>query len=526
MAGLAGILALGTLLSRVTGLGRTLVAGWVLGAGPVSDAYNLANTTPNIIYDLILGGVLSGTLVPVFVQALRSEDEREGERAVSAVVTLIVGVLLVASVLFAAATPLIIRFYTVRSHASTTVDERRLAVSLLYLFVPQLLLYGMAAVATALLQAKRRYAAAMYTPILNNVIVIGILLAAGATVRQLTPAAVRGDHRAVLLLGLGTTAGVAAMALALLPFLSKAGVRLRPVWDPGNAAVRTIVRLSSWTVGFVVANQVALLVVVLLSGRHPSDYTAYTYAYMFMILPHGIWTVSIMGPMESELAHSWQDGNREGYRRRLVESIWLVVVLLVPAALGLAALSHPAIQILLRHGNFSLAGARATGDALTAMALGLPGFSLFLLLMRAYQAMQDTRTMFLIYLVENAINIAVDVALYPHLGLRGLAIGLSAGYAGGAVVAFAHLARRIEGIQGRQLVGAAGLVTVGGLLAGGAAWLCSSAIGHLPGSGREVVLAARVLAGLGAGVTVYLLAARALGFDEIRRLLQPRRLST
>jgi len=186
-------------------------------------------------------------------------------------------------------------------------------------------------------------------------------------------------------------------------------------------------------------------------------------------------------------------------------------------------LARPAIQIVLQHGNLSAQGARATSDALIAMALGLPAFSLYLVFMRAFQAVQDTKSMFVFYLVENGLNIVLDLALYHRFGIRGLAAGLSLAYAGGALVAAVYLSRRMGGIGGTRLATGLGLVVVGAALAAGAAWGVSSGLAHLPGGRRQIGVAARVIVGTGVGVTVYLLAARGLGFDEMRKLLQLRR---
>lgn len=524
IAAVAGVSAVGTLLSRVTGLGRTLTTAFALGANGVSDAYNLANTTPNIIYDLLIGGMLAGTMVPVFVQALNQPDEERGWEAISAVCTAVAAVLLVVSVVFFAAAPLLIYLFTITSHSPQIASERKLAVSLLYLFVPQLFFYGMAAVATALLQARRRYAAPMYTPVLNNLIVIAVLITFAVTIgTHFTPAGVLHHHGAVLLLGLGTTAGVVVLAVALVPALRAAGVRLRLAWNPRHPAVRRILRLSSWMFGVTVANQIAYFVVILLANHRAGDYSAYSYAYIFMQLPYGVWTVSVMGPMETEVAHAWQAGDLAAARRELVEAIWLVAVIIIPAGLGMAVLARPAISIVLQHGALTARGARTTADALIAMALGVPTFCLFLVLMRCYQAMQDTRTMFVLYVVENVTNIFLDVALYPRFGIRGLAAGLALAYAVAAVAAFVHLSRRMGGLGGRRLTAAVGAVLTAAVAAAAAAWAVSWAIGRLPGGTRQIAIAARVLAGVIAGVTVYFLTARALGFDEVRKLLQLRR---
>ena len=515
LIGIAGVSALGTMLSRTTGLGRTVAQAAALGANGVSDAYNLANTTPNLIYDLVLGGILSGTLVPVFVQAL-ADDEDRGWEAISAVCTAIAAVLGAVTVVFFVAAPLIIRFYEVTSHGPGAAAERHLAVTLLYLFVPQLAFLGMTAVVTAILAARRSYAAPMYTPILNNVIVIAVLIAFAAMVAHPTVAQVRSDSGAVLLLGLGTTAGVAVMALALLPALRRSGARLRWVWNPRHPACRRIVRLAGWTAGVVAANQAAFLLIVLLANHTVGEFTAWTYAYQFFLLPHAIWTVSLLGPLETDVAHRWQAGDTDGARRHLVETIWSGIVLIVPAGLGYAVLARPVITIVLLHGNMTAHGARLTADTLAAFALGLPFFSVYAVLMRTYQAMQDTRSMFRVYLVENALTIVFALLLHGRFGVTGLAASWSLAYAGGAIVAGWHISRRLGGIGGRHLGQAVVVVLVGGVLAAGSAWAVSSALAHLPGGTRQLGLAMRVLVSVGTGATVYLVAARALGFEHIR----------
>jgi putative peptidoglycan lipid II flippase len=518
LAGIAGLSAAGTLLSRFTGLGRTVFQAATLGANGVSDAYNLANTTPNIIYDLIVGGILAGTLVPVFVQAL-ADDEDSGWEAISAVCSAIAAVLVVVTVVFFAAAPFITHLLTGTVPKSGAIAERRLALSLLYLFVPQFALYGVTAVITAILAARRSFAAPMYAPILNNVLVIGVLVAFGVLIGHPTTAGVRHDTTALWLLGLGTTAGVAAMTVVLIPALRSVDARLRWVWNPGHPAVRTILRLSGWTAGFVVANQIALLVVIRIANHTTGDYTSYAYAYQFFLLPHAVWTVSLLGPMETEVAHSWQANDEEAARRHVIETIWTGMVLIVPAALGYAVLARPAINLVLLHGNMTSHGAHATADALIVFALGLPTFSLYIAFMRTYQALQDTRSMFFVYVLENALNIVLAVILYRHFGVRGLAAAWGLAYAAGALAAGVHLSRRMHGVGGRALRGAATSVLLAAVPATGAAWAVSEGLSMLPGGERQLGIAVRVVLAIVTAVSVYFLSARALGFDGIRRRL-------
>jgi putative peptidoglycan lipid II flippase len=521
LAGPTRLMMAGTTLSRLTGYGRVLALGYALGFNRLGDAYNLANTTPNIVYDLVLGGILSGTLVPVFVNALRADDEDwEG---VSAVFSVTAVVLMGLTAVVLVAVPGLIRLYTAGLHDPSTVAERRLAVDLLYLFVPQLFLYGVVSLMTALLNARRRFAAPVFAPVLNNVVAIGALLAVPHLVHHVGPDTVRHSKKALLVLGVGTTAGVAVMAAAMVPALRTTNARLRWCWQPSHPAVRTVLRLSGWTAGFVAANQVALFIVTLLANRHAGDFSAYASAYIFFLLPHGIVAVSVMSALEPEVAHHWSEADVAACQRDVTSAIRLAASLIIPAALGYAVLARPVVRLLLQHGALTAHSARTTADVLALMALGLPTFSLYLLLMRAYQAMQDTRTMFLTYLVENGLNVAFALALYPAFGVLGLAAALSLAYLGGALLALWDLGRRLGGLGGARLGVIMYRVAVAAILTADVALGTSVLLAHALGTRGGAPLAARVLISVGAGVTVYIYLARSFGIHEVGSVLHLRR---
>ncbi len=287
----AAVMAVGRLLSRLSGLARVFALADALGATALADTYTLANTTPNIIYELAVGGVLSGALLPVLVGELASKKEDEVWRAISAVVTLALLACLVLAGVFLLVAPLLLRLYTLRKHGPVADDQFEVATVVLRLFAPQVALYGVISMATALSNAQWRFAAPMFAPILNNLVVIAVLLSFPHLIgiRDLHQA--RGNPAGLWLLGLGTTAGVAAISLAQLP-LGTIRARLRFVWAPRHHAIRTLARLSGWTVAFVAANQLALLVVQVLANAHDGDVTIYTIAYIFFLLPHGVLAVS------------------------------------------------------------------------------------------------------------------------------------------------------------------------------------------------------------------------------------------
>ncbi len=224
----SSVVALGTLLSRVTGLFRVGVLAYALGRATLADTYNLANTTPNIVYELLIGGVLSATLVPVFVEHLQRRDERATSAVFTVTLTVLVGLTIVAMV-FA---PVIARLYSIDATGAERAAQLDAMTLLIRCFMPQMFFYGFTALAAAVLNARRRFAAAAYAPVCNNVVVICVLLAftrlaTGPQEGWTNVERITDDRGLLLLLGLGTTAGIAAMALVLVPALARAGAHLQ-----------------------------------------------------------------------------------------------------------------------------------------------------------------------------------------------------------------------------------------------------------------------------------------------------------
>ena len=234
--------AVGTALSRLTGLARLAAMAYALGFDRLADTYNLANTTPNIVYELLLGGVLSATLVPIFVDFREKGDDE----ATSAVVTMVALALVLLTGLGIIVAPAVVHLYSLRLSDATAAAQQQVATDLLRMFMPQMLFYGITAIATALLNAHRRFAAPAVTPVFNNLLVTAIFLALPHLAEgPLTLESVRHDTGTLLLLGLGTTAGIVAMALPLIPAVFRAGIRLRPVFKLRHPAVIKVLRLSA-----------------------------------------------------------------------------------------------------------------------------------------------------------------------------------------------------------------------------------------------------------------------------------------
>jgi putative peptidoglycan lipid II flippase len=492
----------GTLLSRVTGLLRLLVAAYALGIGRLSDAFNLANNTPNIVHDLVLGGILSATFVPLFVDRLTRDGEDEADDAISSVVTLSFVVLLVATVLFVALAPVIIDLYSLGTHNHEIGLERQVATELLRMFAPQLLAYGAISLMTAVLNSVRRFTLPAYVPVLNNLFAIVILFEFASVAHHATLASVGRDAGLLLLLGFGTTAGVVVQALALVPSTLRCGIRLHWRWAPRHAAVREIISLSGWTFGFVITNQIALFVALALAVHiDPTGgaVTAYSYAFIFFQLPFGMIAVSVMSAATPELAGRWTRRDLEGMAhhfglglRRMMAGIW-------PATAGYLVLAGPIMKLLLLHGRASNAGVHLTGSLLALLGVGLPGYCVYLYAIRALQAMRDTRSAFYLYVVENGLNVVLLFVLTRLIGPQGLAVSLSLAYTVAALLALWVVRRKMGSLGGatvRHYVWRSLLLSI--VMA-----ICVALVATAIGSSSGVGLFERVVVSVIIGLAVY-----------------------
>jgi len=515
----SAVVAVGTALSRVTGFVRIAAIAYALGATTLAGTYSYANEAPNIVYELLLGGVLTATLVPLFVKHFESRDDD----AASAIFTVALLALGAITVLGVVAAPWIVDLYTLNVHGAGLAAQQELATSLLRLFMPQMLFYGIVTLATAMLNARRHFLAAAFAPVLNNVVVIAVFLALPRIADgTLTVRSVLDDDALVLLMGLGTTAGVVVMALALLPAVARLHVHLRflPAWR--HPAVATMLRLSGWTVGYVIANQIALLVVTVLANGTDGGPFVYISAYAFFQLPHGLFAVSLMTTFTPEMASAAARDDLDALRGRLSRGIRLTAVVIVPAAALYIGLARPIIVALLQRGAFSAADASAVADTLVAFSVGLLPFSIYLFAMRAFYARRDTFTPFWLNCVENAVNIALAFPLYAWLGIPGLALSFAIAYFVAAALTLAVLRIRLGGIDGARLATTLTKVVVAGVVVGGLSWAVSELIGW--SSTATAVVAVVVGTIVGGAAYVGLLALLQLDeLTELRALVPGRR---
>jgi putative peptidoglycan lipid II flippase len=525
------IMAAGTLLSRITGIARNALLLACLGTTLLGDSYNSANTTPNMVYELVAGGVLSALLVPLF-NALIHKGTQRARDGINAIVSLAFVGLLLTAIVVAIASPSIMWLYF---HKPNQTLQRQLGSELLRMFAPQIAVYGFITLATAALNTKRRFGAAMLAPVFNNLVMIAVLSWAYRILGRLYSKdakantqllAVARDAQAKWILGFGTTAGVVAMGLVLIPALGKAEVGWRWRWEPTHPAVIELLRLSGWTMGYVAANQAALLFIqsraVAVDGRNGGGGITYSTAFsVFFLLPHGLFAVSIMTALQPELSTAFLQRSRKRFRTLLSTNIANTLAIMVPSAVGLFVLASPLTQ-LLKLGKVNAANANRLGQVVQVMAIGLPAFSIYLLLMNALKAMRDTKATFTVNATECAINVGLAyVFLRAGFGVVGLGLAFALAYIISVFLAFHTVSKRTNGVHGRQLIQSALRIAVSGAAMGVMVWLGSLGTQKLVHTtlGSRLTAIAQIGVGVSVGVTVYLVVARVVGVTELDTVL-------
>ncbi|WP_432093460.1 murein biosynthesis integral membrane protein MurJ [Streptomyces sp. bgisy100] len=518
------LMALGTVVSRATGMIRQVLQAAALGTGLLASTYNTANTVPTSLYTLLIGGALNAVLVPQLVRA-RTTQPDGGRAYEQRLVTLVVCVLAVGTALAVWAAPQIVGLYMRDSPERHEAFE--LTVTFARFLLPQIFFYGLFSIYGQILNAREKFGAMMWTPVLNNVVLVGMfaaylgLMTVPDRVEDIT-----GTH--VRLLGIGTTAGIAVQALALIPFARAAGFRFRPRFDWRGTGLGKSVHAAKWTLLFVLASQVALTVVTNYANtadqelpRAGAGYTAYTYAQTIWMLPQSIVTVSLVTALLPRMSRAAAEGRIADLRADLSRALRISGVVIVPAAFLFLTLGPLISALLFAHGAADTASARPLGQMLQAFGLGLIPFSAQYLMLRGFYAFEDTRTPFLMAAWIAVVDIALATACHLLLPARWAVVGMAGAYTlsqlAGLVLTARLLRRRLDGriddgalrrTYGKLLCAAGPAAALGWAAARGCTGL---------GTGTGPTVAA-LAAGLLTTTVAYLLLARLMKVGELRHL--------
>ncbi len=480
----AGTMAVATLVSRITGLLRTMVLAAALGVGLVADAYNSANLLPNVVYELLLGGVLTSVVVPLLVHA--QERDRDGGVAYAQrLSTVAVAGLAVATALAVVAAPLLTALFGITDDA----EQVALATWLARILLIEIVFYGIGALATAILNSRDVFGPPAWAPVLNNVVVIatGLLFVAASGPGNLTPATI--EPWQVWLLGGGTTLGIAVQALVLLPLLGRAGVPVRPRWGMKNTGLREAGTLGLWVMGYVAVSQIGVVVATRIAneaGRSGGlGSTGFAYASLLFQMPYGIIGVALLTALLPRMSRAASRHNLPGVVDDLALGTRLSALGLLPVTALLVVLGPSLAVVAFARGNTSVEEAEAVGTALAVGAFGLLPMAVTLLQLRVFYAMKDARTPTLIQVGMVAVRVPllllVPVLVDADAVVAGLMLVTSVTYLAGWVLGDVALRRRIGGLRtGETLRGVlvvAAVSALAGLLGWGALLLLDDVLG-------------------------------------------------
>lgn len=484
LLGPSTVMATGTVVSRITGIARDIALAAALGFYLVSDAYSLGNSLPTIIYILVVGGALNAVFIPQLVRRMEKDDDG-GNAYADRLITLTGSVLLGLSILAVVAAPWIVDLYTPADYPQSQYD---LAVAFARLCLPQIFFYGAYTMLSQVLNARGTFGAPMFAPIANNVVAITtfvLFIIVAGTSAAADGALTTGQ---VLLLGIGTTAGVVVQAAILVPVLGRAGYRWRPRFDWKGQGLGKAAKLAGWTVGLVLVNQITYIVITRLaaqanvdaaaSGATAAGITTYQKAHLVFMLPHSVITISIVTALLPALSRLAHEGKLKEVGEDVAGAMRLVAALVVPIAALLFVLGSDVSVLLFGYGAATTDQAAVMGDVVSIFMIGLVPFTLFYVLLRGFYAMEDTRTPFVVTVIFSVIMLALVLWLFAFLTdlgvtsaggpqIAGIALGYVLAYWCGFVVLWWWLAHRLGSLQS----GATVWVLLRLLIAGGVAVL-------------------------------------------------------
>ena len=427
----SGIMAIGTIFSRITGFIRSVLAVAVLGTALLADSYNVANTMPNILYNLLVGGALTAVFVPQLVRSFSDADGGDG--FASRLVTTISVILLALVAIGMIFAPALVRLYAPEFSTQGFEAENQIAIAFTRYCLPQIFFLGLFTMLGQIANSRGSFAPLMWAPIANNLVVIAVF--SGVLILQEKISVDSITDAQIQLLGWGTTLGIVVQALILIPVVMRSGVTLRLRF--GVAGLGKSFGLAGWTLVYVLISQLGYLVTVNVATsaavRSAQDglttgvgFTPFTSAYYIMLLPYSIVTISIVTALLPHLSKLAMEKKVEDVRLQLIRAIRMCGVVTVPSAVALLAFG-PLITEVLFFG-ISLEDSRYIGYVLSALSLGLVAFSINLILIRGFNAFEDTKTQVVSIFIINLISVALSYLFLEILPSDLVTVGLGVAF--------------------------------------------------------------------------------------------------
>jgi putative peptidoglycan lipid II flippase len=456
----SGVMALGTIISRITGFIRGILLVAVLGTTLLADTYNVANTMPNILYNLLVGGALTAIFIPQLVRSFDHEDG--GDSFASRLITTISFILIVLVTVGMIFAPALVRLYAPEFFTPGFEAEKDIAIAFTRYCLPQIFFLGLFTMLGQVANARGSFGPLMWAPIANNL--VGIVLFAGFLIFSPGVNLANITSQQIQILGWGTTLAVVVQALVLVPVVKKLGIRIRPKF--GVHGLGKSFNLAGWTLIYILISQLGYLVTVNVATsaavRSAQEgitdgvgYTPYTFAYFVMLLPYSIVTISIITAILPHISKLALDGKAEEVKAQLIRAIRLVGVITIPSAVAFLLFGPLITEVIFM--GIPIADARYIGYVLSALSFGLVAFSINLILIRGFNAFEDTRTQVLSIFIINLVSVGLSYFFLYSLDNQwvtvGLGVAFSISYLVGLWVTLALLKKHIGLLKLREFAG-------------------------------------------------------------------------
>jgi putative peptidoglycan lipid II flippase len=439
-------LVIASLVSRITGFIRTVAITAAIGAtGLAADAYNTSNTLPNIVYELLLGGVLTSVVVPLLVHS-QERDPDGGDAYAQRLLSLMTTVLIAATALAILGAPVLTWLYNIRGDAAQVA----LANTWARLLLPEIVFYGIGAMLGAVLNARGLFSAPAWAPVLNNVVVIGTAIVFLMLPGPDSPTPGTITHNQVYVLGIGTTLGIVVQALVLLPALRQARFRWRWRWDWAGTGLGEAGRLGGWVLAYVAVSQVGYTAIVALANHAGREVgigsNVYALGSLLFQMPYGVLGVALLTVLMPRLSRSAVRRDLRALVGDLSLGTRLTVVALVPVSALMYVTAFPVARVFFAHGASNTQSAAEVGKALAASLIGLVPFAVTMLQIRVFYAVRDAKTptvinlMMVIFRLVLCVIFTFTVPARDVVAMLSLANGLS--FAVGAFLGTGMLRRR------------------------------------------------------------------------------------
>jgi putative peptidoglycan lipid II flippase len=502
----AGVIGAATMTSRVLGLVRDQVLAFLFGAGDQMDAYNIAFRIPNLVRDLFAEGAMSAAFVPTFTRTLAIEGRERAWRLGNLVVNallLATGIIVAAGMVFAE--PLVTAF---ASAYAAVPGKLELTVSLTRVMFPFLVLVAVATALMGMLNSLHRFFIPAVSPAMFNVGSIVCTLGLAPVMPMLGWPVIMAPAIGVLVGGFGQMA-------VQWPSLRREGYRYQPVLDVRDEGLRRVLALMGPGVVGLAAVQINLFVnSILATGEGTSAVSALSYAFRLMYMPIGIFGVSIATAVVPTLSRQAAKNDAAGMRETVSNGLRMMLMLNVPATVGLMVLATPIVALIFEHGAFTPAHTAATAAALAFYAPGLVGYSAVKIAVPSFYSLRDSRTPVIVSAATVLLNVVLNLTLVRVMGFTGLALGTAASAIFNASVLLWLLRARLAGIDERRVAGSFARIGAASLVMGIAAWATDAGIAAWLPSRSVPVMALRVAASITVAVVVLDRAARLFHAQE------------